>query len=417
MTLFWITAAALTLLCVVTVARPVWRQMRSRSSGFGEFEHDVMVYRHQLEELAAEIERGAISRTDGAQARAEIARRLIAAEDKAAREADVSQREQTFGTIVLASVLLVFVPAMTFILYLGFGSPDYPAQPLQARLAQQQELREAANQSEQEMLDLVARAEAHLKDNPDDGQGWAVLAPVYFRIGQPTLAAEAYTKAIALVGETPERLSGLGEALFVRGTGKIGPDALAAFNRAVALDVNEPRARFYLNLATAQEGDIDGARTGWAAMANELGADTEWGAAAAEGVRRIEANELASIPGIPSELLPEPPLVSPGLASPGAPGMPQLDDETIAEVEAMSADDRMAMIRGMVGQLAERLAANPDDAEGWMRLIQAHVVLNDQNAARDALNRALDSFVDRPDIRGQIEAFANGAGVSQAQPN
>ena len=43
----------------------------------------------------------------------------------------------------------------------------------------------------------------------------------------------------------------------------------------------------------------------------------------------------------------------------------------------MSAGDQQAMIRSMVDGLDQKLAANPDNLEGWLRLIRARVVLGD----------------------------------------
>jgi cytochrome c-type biogenesis protein CcmH len=54
----------------------------------------------------------------------------------------------------------------------------------------------------------------------------------------------------------------------------------------------------------------------------------------------------------------------------------------------MSPQDREAMIRGMVANLAQRLEANPDDAEGWLRLARAYTVLKEPEKAADAFGHA-----------------------------
>jgi cytochrome c-type biogenesis protein CcmH len=53
----------------------------------------------------------------------------------------------------------------------------------------------------------------------------------------------------------------------------------------------------------------------------------------------------------------------------------------------------------MVDGLAARLAQNPGDVEGWLRLARARMVLGDQAAAAEALGRALEAAPDRLDIR------------------
>ncbi|MHA7900349.1 MAG: c-type cytochrome biogenesis protein CcmI [Henriciella sp.] len=80
---------------------------------------------------------------------------------------------------------------------------------------------------------------------------------------------------------------------------------------------------------------------------------------------------------------------------------PQLDPETRAEIEAMSAEEQMAMIEGMVSGLAARLAEDPDDFDGWMRLIRARAVMGDIDQAR--LDLAAAQAVFAPDTQeGQV---------------
>jgi cytochrome c-type biogenesis protein CcmH len=46
------------------------------------------------------------------------------------------------------------------------------------------------------------------------------------------------------------------------------------------------------------------------------------------------------------------------------------------------------MIKGMVAQLAARLEADPNDADGWVRLGRAYAVLAEHDKAADAYERA-----------------------------
>jgi cytochrome c-type biogenesis protein CcmH len=63
-------------------------------------------------------------------------------------------------------------------------------------------------------------------------------------------------------------------------------------------------------------------------------------------------------------------------------------------------------IRTMVGGLAERLAANPGDLEGWRRLIRSYAVLGERAKAEAALRTARTHF--RADARA-MEALAETA--------
>jgi len=81
------------------------------------------------------------------------------------------------------------------------------------------------------------------------------------------------------------------------------------------------------------------------------------------------------------------PPASPHAAAPAAPPAGP-NAEQMAAAQRMSPEDRGAMIRGMVDSLAERLRANPEDYEGWLRLGRAQTVLKNYPAARDAYGKA-----------------------------
>ena len=71
---------------------------------------------------------------------------------------------------------------------------------------------------------------------------------------------------------------------------------------------------------------------------------------------------------------------------------PPINPENRAEIEAMSPEEQAAMITSMVDGLAARLEQNPDDADGWMRLIRARTVMGDIEQARLDLDAALIHF-------------------------
>ncbi len=72
--------------------------------------------------------------------------------------------------------------------------------------------------------------------------------------------------------------------------------------------------------------------------------------------------------------------------------------EQMADAQNMSAEDRQAMIEGMVAQLAEKLKENPNDVAGWTQLARSYGVLGKPDKARDALAQALKSSPDNIDL-------------------
>ncbi len=76
--------------------------------------------------------------------------------------------------------------------------------------------------------------------------------------------------------------------------------------------------------------------------------------------------------------------------------------EQIRAAQQMSPEDRAQMILGMVEGLAAKLEDNPEDAEGWARLLQARDVLGQTEQAEKDIARVKDIFAGRPETLSQI---------------
>lgn len=85
---------------------------------------------------------------------------------------------------------------------------------------------------------------------------------------------------------------------------------------------------------------------------------------------------------------------------------PQIDPEAAARIQAMTPEEQAAMIESMVAGLAARLEANPDDVQGWTRLIRARMVLGQLDQARLDLARAQSQFAQQPEALARFDQLA-----------
>jgi cytochrome c-type biogenesis protein CcmH len=260
--LFPILVAAMTAVALLAV---LWPLSRARAPGSAR-DADIAVYRDQLAELERDRARGLIAEREAEAARIEVSRRLLAAAD-AGREHSPAAGALARRRIA-AVVALVGIPLLAGGLYFSLGSPELPAAPLAARLAQPPQ--------QQDLALLVRRIEAHLARNPDDGRGWEVLAPVYLRAGRLDEAVQARANALRLLGATAAREADHGEALTLQARGVVTAEARAAFQRALALDGKHAKALFFAGLAAEQDGKHADAREMWARLAASAPPDDPW---------------------------------------------------------------------------------------------------------------------------------------------
>ncbi len=371
----WIIFAAMTAVAILAVLWPLGRKSFAPASG-----HDIAVYRDQLDEIGRDRDAGLIGPAEAEAARVELSRRLLAAADAvgavtpAANVGAAARRRRIAGIAAL-----VVVPLIAVSFYLALGSPDIPAQSAFAR--------NAAPDARASIESLVSQVEAHLAQDPNDGTGWEVIAPVYLRLGRFDDAVAARRKALALNGETATRDADLGEALVAAANGVVTGEAKQAFENAVARDPQQPKARYFLGLADEQDGNREAAADRWRALLKDAPAGAPW----VDFVRAA----LSRVTGQPI----------PGAAGPS--------DADMAAAAKISDERRTAMIRGMVAKLADRLHTNGggSDVDGWLRLMRAYVVLGDRDKARDAADDARRALANNPDDVKRIEDVVKDLGL------
>jgi cytochrome c-type biogenesis protein CcmH len=223
---------------------------------------------------------------------------------------------------------------------------------------------------------LVSRAEQHLATNPDDGRGWEVLGPIYLRTGQFAESVTAFRKAVALLGPSAGRLSNLGEALYSQAGGIVTEEAGLAFQTARELDPNDPKPQFFLALGLSQSGKREAALSAFSAMAESAPAEAPWLPAVRTHIAELQAGS-GLVPG---------PLSGAG----STPRGPSAAD--VVAAQDMIPQERQEMIGTMISGLETRLGENPDNIEGWLRLVRSLVVIGEEARAQTALDRAFAVF-------------------------
>jgi cytochrome c-type biogenesis protein CcmH len=355
----WLIAALLSALTVLALVKgPAWF-----ASG-GKGSPHLAVYKAQLAELDRELARGTVNEAEIQSQKTEVARRLLAA----ARETETGREGHNRKAFWIAIAL---VPVVAFALYADYGVPRLPDVPQAARLANA----EAAN----DLDALVYKVERHLAENPDDAQGWTLLLPFYQSLARYRPLAIAYENLIRIGGPTADLQAGLAEALTLGNGGLLTPEAEKAAAAALALDPRHPKARYFMALGFSQNGEREKARAAFRALLADSPADAPWRASVEGQLQRLDAAEGQ-------------------VAAP--------TQEQAAAVLEQSEGGQQAMIRGMVEGLAARLAGDPSDLEGWLRLIRARTVLQEQELARQALDQARRAFAGNPAALERIEGLA-----------
>jgi len=180
---FIVAGAALALAALALVVPPlVSKRRRTRAGRAGM---NLTVYRDQARELDADLANGLLTSEQHAIAREELEARML--EDVRRAEADAARAQPAKVT---AFIIAAAVPLGALAIYLLVGTPAaLDPRTLEGRPAQQID--------EKQIVEMVERLAQKLKENPENGVGWAMLARSYRYFGKHDEAARAYAEAVA----------------------------------------------------------------------------------------------------------------------------------------------------------------------------------------------------------------------------
>lgn len=322
---------------------------------------------------------------------------------------DRHERGLPFGRIILAVAALIALVAVGWAIYRQVRD-DAPAPAAPAASAQP------------DVATAIADLEKKLRESPNDNEGWRRLGWAYYTQQRFTDAANAYRRATQVDPKMADSWSALGEALTLAIPNDKPPavpaEAVTAFQRALTIDAADPRARYFLGVKKDLDGDHRGAIDDWIKLLRESPAGAPWISSVRETVvqaaqkNNIDVSDrLPAAPAAPA--MPPPSGMAGGsdASSVATSGIPGPTQEQMRAASGLPPGQQEAMVQGMVDGLANRLKANPKDADGWIRLMRARMVLGQQQQAQQALREGLAAFPTDQAARTHITDGARTLGV------
>ena len=253
--------------------------------------------------------------------------------------------------------------------------------------------------------DPLAELERRAAAEPDNAGAWQELGFAYFELARFADAATAYERATAADPDSAVLWSSFGEALVMASErDPMPPQARQAFRKAIALDREDPRGRYFMAVEKDLAGDHGGAIADWLALLADTPPGAPWEAdlrRTIEQVGRINAIEVEQ--RIAAAVADRPD------APPAMAAIPGPSQEQLAAASSLRPAEQQQMAESMVARLAARLESEPRDIEGWIMLMRSYQTLGRTSEARAALARALAA---NPRDRARLESAAETLGVS-----
>lgn len=253
MTLFVVFAALLVVATAALLLPALLRKPRSVDAGERR-EANLAIFRDQLAELERERAEGSLGEADFEQARSELQRRLLEEVQPDAPTAPVRPAGRR-----TAIVLVIALPLLAAAGYLVLGNP-HGLDPMQTQ----------ATISPQQIEGMLGKLVERLKQNPDDAQGWVMLARSYKVLGRFPEAAEAYSHAGALLDADAALLADYAEVLSQTQGGNLRGKPAELIARALQIAPDEPQALLLAGAEASDRQDFAGAAKYWERLLAQL---------------------------------------------------------------------------------------------------------------------------------------------------
>jgi cytochrome c-type biogenesis protein CcmH len=260
--LFWVICALLIVIALAFILPPALQRSEENVVSDDERKQaNIAVYRDQLSELEADRLNGIVAEDQYEADRDEIERRLL--EDTATARSKKTTGAAPINARNTAYLLGFGLPLIAIIFYLKVGEPDRITNPAPVGAPPSAASEAPPERTQAQIEENVAKLAKRLESNPNDAQGWTMLARSYSSMEKYPEAANAYAKATEL---NPKDADLLAEYAFV--TGMVGGKSLEGkpteiINRALKVDPENAKALQLAGSAAFQAKDYKKAIDYW----------------------------------------------------------------------------------------------------------------------------------------------------------
>jgi len=262
MILFWVLSTLLAALALWFVVRPLLaRNAHGRVSRDGV---NLAIHRDQLRELEADLRVGTLDAEQYERARRELEARLL---EDLGSSAEAAPAPGPVRALVVGIALLV--PLGAFAIYFAVGTPA-------ALVPGNMTAGSAPHTADMKQLEVaVERLAERLKENPEDTEGWIMLARSYRLFGRFEDSAKAYAQAAARQPRDAQLLADYADVLAMAQDRSLQGEPEKLVVRALEIDPRNLKALALAGTAAFDRKDYARAVELWGRMLPLMAAESE----------------------------------------------------------------------------------------------------------------------------------------------
>lgn len=258
MTSFIVSVVILILIAIIFIVPTLRKKNYAFSDEYDDLNVDIA--KDRLKEIKFQFEAGEINQQTYQQLHDELESTLALDLSNDAQPQSRESSQSSISTNKLLPVLLtIFIPVASAALYYQLG--DFAAATgtrIEATV-----IPASDDRPEMTIEDAVAKLEQRLAEEPENPEGWFMLAKTYMTMNQYHKAVSSYEKVIEQVGEEPEVLVRYADALAMTEGGRLTGVAKPIVDKVIVLMPDSPTVLWMAGTAENQQKNFSKALTYW----------------------------------------------------------------------------------------------------------------------------------------------------------
>ncbi len=267
---FWLLATVMLAVALFFIVRPLLRKDHRVVEGRDQLNIDIA--RERMKELQADLDNGIVSTQQFEQTRREI-EQALANDLEECVNTDSHSKENIAEGRGAAIVVGLAVPVVTVLVYLNLGNLE--GLDVAKRSVATNPSSQPGGPVTASVEEMVTRLAERLEREPDNAQGWRLLARSYISMQRYPDAVQALRKARGLIGDDPDILLEMADAIARNQDGEFGGQPTELLKAAMAKAPDNPRVLWMAGQLAAAQGDFKTALTQWHRLEAQLPTDSE----------------------------------------------------------------------------------------------------------------------------------------------
>ncbi len=260
--MMWLFGFIVALLIVAALLFTVLPLIRSNSDKVSLERRalNISVYKDQMSELEADLEQGILTESEKQAARVELEGRLLS---------DVEQNDEAVGAIEngqpskkTAIILAVAVPIAAIYMYQFLGNPA-GMDPMSQQAVNESTANGDHGVTADQIEAMVAGLAEKLKANPDDLDGWVMLARSYSALQRYDRASFAFAQATRISPTDPNLLVDYADALAMANNESLEGSPMSLVQRALEINPNHQKGLWLMGTGEFDKGNFQSAVQYW----------------------------------------------------------------------------------------------------------------------------------------------------------